>query len=260
GMLGHKLWQSALPRFETKATVRSRDWFAAHGFPQESITAPVDVHDHDALARAFDAARPDVVVNCAGIIKQLAAAKDAIASISINSLFPHQLAERCAAAGARLIHLSTDCVFSGRRGSYSEADTPDAGDLYGRSKLLGEVTAPRCLTIRTSMIGREIATTNGLVEWLLSRRGSEVRGFARAIFSGLTTNALANIILDVTEYFPDLAGLYHVAAEPIDKFTLLQRLNVAYDARVEIRRDESVVIDRSLDASRFRAATGFVPP
>lgn len=261
GMLGHKLWRMALPRFETKATVRSDGHFLVErGYPRESVLPHVDVSDANALVRAFAAAEPDVVVNCIGVVKQLAASKDALTIIALNSLLPHQLADLCYVAGARLIHISTDGVFSGRKGMYLEGDLSDAEDLYGKSKFLGEVDRLGCLTIRTSIIGRELLTQNGLVEWFLSNRGKKVDGYTRAIFSGLTTNRLSTLILDLIEEHPELSGIYQVAAEPIDKYALLNLLNEAYDARVEIRCDNSVVIDRSLDGSRFRAATSFTAP
>ena len=261
GMLGHKLWQNALPRFETKATVRGDGrFFADRGFPADSIIDHVDVTDDDALGRAFAAARPNAVVNCVGVIKQRAAAQDPLTSIALNSLLPHRLAALCATRGARLIHISTDCVFSGRQGMYTESDVADAEDLYGRTKLLGEVTGRGCLTLRTSIIGREIFTRNGLLEWFLSRRGAAVDGYARAIFSGLTTGLFSQWILDVIERHGDLSGLYHVSSAPISKYDLLRRLDEVYRTGIRIRRDETVVIDRSLDGVRFRAATSFVAP
>jgi dTDP-4-dehydrorhamnose reductase len=208
---------------------------------------------------------PDAVINCIGVVKQLAAAHDPIAAITMNSLLPHVLAGACAGVGARMIQISTDCVFAGTRGNYSETDVPDATDLYGRSKLLGEVTeiassGPAPLTIRTSIIGRELSTANGLVEWFLSNQGGSVRGFTRAVFSGVTTAVLAETLANVVEHHPALDGLYHVAAKPISKYDLLVMLNETIGGRVAIIPDDSVVIDRSLDAARFQAATGLVPP
>ena len=162
--------------------------------------------------------------------------------------------------GARVIHLSTDCVFSGRKGHYSETDSPDGEDLYGRTKLLGEVAVEGCLTIRTSMIGRELAGQHGLLEWFLSNDGGHVRGFRRAVFSGFTTNVLSELICDVIAEHRSLSGMWHVAAEPINKFDLLHLIRDAYGLSVDIEPDDSMVCDRSLDGSRFRAATGFVAP
>lgn len=261
GMLGHKLWQSATPRVETWATVRRvTPALAALGLGVAARTIEgVDVHRLDTLEAALDRARPDAVVNCIGVVKQLAAAKDPVESIAINALHPHVLARACAARRIRLVHISTDCVFDGLRGGYCEDDEPNATDLYGRSKALGEVTGPSCLTLRTSIIGRELSGSSGLVEWFLSRRGGAADGYSRAIFSGFTTTALANILLRLLTEHQGLEGLYHVAAAPIDKFTLLQLLNTAYHTEVAIARRDEPRIDRSLDGTRFRSATGFVP-
>lgn len=261
GMLGHKMWQVARAQCATRATVRgSADSMVRYGFPRDEVIPGVDAADFDSVIRALDAARPDVVLNCIGIIKQLAAASDPVVSIGVNSLFPHRLHALCRSAGTRLIHISTDCVFSGRKGCYTEDDFPDADDLYGRSKFLGEVEGDGAVTLRTSIIGRELAGTSGLVEWFLSRRGGWVEGYTDAIFSGSTTLALARVILDVARSHSGLSGVYHVSVEPISKYDLLRLLNEAFDARVEIVPSDRVRIDRSLDSSRFRAATGFQPP
>ncbi|HET8772651.1 MAG TPA: SDR family oxidoreductase [Thermoanaerobaculia bacterium] len=262
GMLGHKVWQRLSPRFDTLVTLRSPA--AKVGlFDPERVIQGVDVTDFARLDALVADVRPDVVVNCVGIIKQLAEAHEAIPSITINSLLPHRLAAACAQAGARLIHISTDCVFSGRRGMYREDDFSDAEDLYGRSKFLGEVSGPGALTLRTSIIGRELRGTSGLVEWFLANRGGAVDGYEKAIFSGLTTLALADLIGDLIDNFngrhPSLAGLYQVSTEPIDKLSLLNLLNEAYGANVIIRPSSAVRIDRSLDSSRFREATGWSP-
>ena len=169
------------------------------------------------------------MVNCVGIVKQDAAAKDPVAGIKVNSLFPHLLAQACSAAKARLIHISTDCVFSGQRGNYSEDNITDAEDLYGRTKALGEVDYGNNLTIRTSMIGRELQGSHGLIEWFLAPARQTVRGFKRAIFSGFTTNALAKIIGDIiADQRQICAAVWHVAAEAIDKFDLLTQVRDAY--------------------------------
>jgi dTDP-4-dehydrorhamnose reductase len=206
------------------------------------------------------AVRPQVVINCIGIVKQLPAAKDSLQSILVNALFPHRLARLCQAIGARLIHFSTDCVFSGRRGGYVEDDVADADDLYGRTKFLGEVSYDGCLTLRTSMIGRELATSHGLIEWFLSQEGKTIRGYTRAIFSGLSTSALSDVIAHIVAHHPGLQGVYHVGAEPISKFELLSLVKQVYGLNVQIVPDEEVICDRSLNADRFRRVTGFVPP
>ncbi|MDQ4023895.1 MAG: SDR family oxidoreductase [Actinomycetota bacterium] len=331
GMLGHKLWQVLDERLEAHVTVRGDDATAAAGGlldPARTLTG-VSAERLETVERAVAAVRPDAVVNCIGIVKQLRAAHDPIASISVNSLFPHRLAELCGAAGARLIQISTDCVFSGRSGGYTEADIPDPVDLYGRSKLLGEVADGDCLTIRTSIIGRELSGASGLLEWFLAQEGSvrgfrraifsgrrggyvesdvpdpvdlygrskllgevddgasltirtsiigrelsgvsgllewflaqegSVRGFRRAIFSGLTTRALARVLAAVVCEHRSLTGVFHVASQPISKFDLLCSVKKAYALSVDIVADEEVVIDRSLDGSAFERETGLRVP
>lgn len=261
GMLGHKLCQALSTRFDTHATVRTDDLALARlGLLDQARTvAHVSADTFDTVAGAVASVEPDVVINCIGIVKQASAARDPIASISINSLFPHRLAGLCRTEGARLIHISTDCVFSGRAGGYTENDVPDPLDLYGRSKLLGEVADGEGLTIRTSIIGRELAGSNGLVEWFLGQEG-RVRGFERAIFSGLTTQALAEVIASIVSDHGALTGIRHVAATPINKFDLLSLLKDAYGVNVEIVADGEVVCDRSLDATAFEHETGFHAP
>lgn len=261
-MLGHKAWQTFLDRFETFATVRKvhRSFTRLAGPSEDSrVITGISAEDSADLNRAFLLARPDVVVNCIGIVKQDKSAKDPIASVTVNSLFPHQVAQRCREAGARLIHLSTDCVFSGRDGNYRESDPADAQDLYGRSKLLGEVDVDGCLTIRTSMIGRELSGSHGLLEWFLSQRGGRVRGFKRAIFSGFTTQALSELIAKVIIDHPELTGIWHAASDPISKFDLLTLVKQTYKLAVEIEPDDSFVCHRSLSATRLREATGMPP-
>lgn len=262
GMLGHKLWQTLAPRFDTYATFRRLPATAARlGIIDESRTlVGVSVEDFDTIASSIATIHPQVVINCVGIVKQDAAAREAIPSISVNALFPHRLATLCRASGARLIHLSTDCVFSGQKGHYSEVDSPDPKDLYGLTKLLGEVAYDNCLTIRTSMVGRELSGTHGLVEWFLAQKRKRVRGFKRAIFSGFTTAELSNIVAGIVSNHAELSGVWHVAAEPINKFDLLSLVNRIYNLEIEIEPDETFACDRSLNGSRFQAATGYVPP
>lgn len=260
-MLGHKLWQTCAGRFDAHVTFRqSAATYADFGiFEPTRALGGVSVQGFDSVERAFAAVQPQVVVNCIGVVKQDAAAKDPVASITVNSLFPHLLAHLSRPAGTRLIHLSTDCVFSGRKGNYRESDLTDAQDLYGRTKVLGEVDYENCLTLRTSMIGRELQSSNGLIEWFLAQRGKTVRGFKRAVFSGFTTAALADVIGDIIADHPQLRGTWHVAADSINKFDLLSLVKQTYELDVQIEPDETFICDRSLDDGRFRQATGFAP-
>ena len=260
GMLGHKLWLTARDRFQASVTLRgSGSEYRRFGiFEHPGVIFGVDAFDMDSVVRAFDRSKPDAVVNCVGVIKQLPTAKDPITSLTINALFPHRLAALCRATGARLVHVSTDCVFAGTRGNYTESDETDATDLYGRSKGLGEVGAP-ALTLRTSMIGRELSTSTSLIEWFLSNRGGSVDGYTGAQFTGLTTAALSRIVLEIIERRPDLSGLYHLAADPINKFDLLTLVRDTMSLPIEIRRRDDVAVNRTLDGSRLKAAGISVP-
>lgn len=224
----------------------------------ERVVCGVDVEDCDSLTNLFSRSNPDIVINCVGVIKQIAEADDPLVAIPINALLPHRLVRSCAVAGARLIHMSTDCVFKGTKGMYTESDVPDATDLYGRSKLLGEVDYPNAITLRTSIIGHELNGARSLVGWFLAQEDS-VKGFKRAIFSGLPTVEMARLIRDFVIPHPELHGVYHVSAEPISKFDLLKLVAEVYGKEIAIVPDEQFVIDRSLDSSRFRLATGFKP-
>jgi len=261
GMLGHKLWQVLSARLDTYVTVRASDpAMAPLGLFESARTVPdVSADALDSVERAVASVGPDVVVNCIGIVKQSSEARDPITSISINSLFPHRLAQLCRAKDARLIQVSTDCVFSGRAGGYTESDIPDPVDLYGRTKLLGEVADGRCLTIRTSIIGRELSGANGLLEWFLGQQQS-VRGFRRAIFSGVTTQALGRILASIASDHEALTGIRHVASDPISKFDLLCMLKDAYGRDVQIVPNDELVCDRSLDGTKFEQETEVHPP
>jgi dTDP-4-dehydrorhamnose reductase len=261
GMLGNAVFRYFATQTSHTVVGIVRSARSARQLPddlQNRIAEGGDVEDVDALVRLFDRHRPTAVVNCVGLIKQLGDAKDPLAAIPINSVLPHRLARLCALAGARLIHLSTDCVFSGDRGMYVEDDLPDATDIYGRTKLLGEVDYPHAVTLRTSIIGHELASNHSLICWFLSQQEA-VRGFSRAVFSGFPTVEIARIIDRYVLPHPELRGLYHLSADPIDKHALLKLVAESYGKTIRIDDDPSFVIDRSLDSTRFREATGFQP-
>jgi dTDP-4-dehydrorhamnose reductase len=263
GMLGNAVLRllSESQGYEVFGSVRSAA--AMRLLPPESgkrIVTGVDVENQDSLAALLGRIRPDAVINCIGIVKQLQEASDPLTTLPINALLPHRLARMCDLAGARLVHVSTDCVFSGSKGMYLESDPPDAVDLYGRSKSLGEVDYPHAVTLRTSIIGHELGgSAHGLVEWFLSQKDT-VKGFTRAVFSGLPTVELAAVIRDRVLPARELRGVYHVSAAPIDKHSLLNLLAQSYDHPIGIVPDGQLVIDRSLDSTRFRRATGYEPP
>lgn len=262
GMLGHKVVQGLRFRHEVAGTMRSvlqRERLTSL-FKDTRFYDGVDADDESTVRTCVEDWRPEVIINCIGIIKQLPAGRDPLVAIPINALLPHRLARLAASSGARLIHFSTDCVFSGARGNYREDDIPDPDDLYGRTKLLGEVAGPAALTLRTSVIGRELAQHLGLVDWFLSQKGGRVQGFARAIYTGLTARALTEVVALAIELQPALEGVWQVSSDPISKYDLLNLLNRSYDLGVTIEKDEKFVCDRSLDSTRFRARTNWQPP
>ena len=262
GMLGSTLMKYFFrqPNFNVHGTIRSNDSLAYFA-PEFSsnFLFDINVDSVDSLISAFNVAKPHIVVNCIGLVKQLPSAEDPLITLPINSILPHQLARICSDTNSRLIHLSTDCVFSGKKGMYSEIDTPDASDLYGLSKRLGEVTSGNTITLRTSIIGHELSGQRSLINWFLAQEGT-VNGFSRAIFSGLPTVEIAKIIEQYIIPYPDLTGLYHVSADPIDKYSLLNLVAETYDKKIKIRDDTSLKIDRSLNSTFFRKATGYTPP
>jgi len=260
-MLGHQLLKSLRSRHEIRVTLRGplESYVDCGLFDPGNAFDRTPIDSLERLGELLASFRPDVIINAIGVVKQRETAKDPIESLEVNSLFPHRLARLARRAAVRLIHFSTDCVFSGRRGHYAESDAPDAEDLYGRSKLLGEVIDEGCLTLRTSIIGREVRHRLSLVEWFLAQRG-RVRGYSRAIYSGFTTHEMARIIERIVTGYPAASGLWHVASEPISKYALLLLLKRYYGVSIEVERDEVFACDRSLDSSRFRAEFRYVPP
>jgi dTDP-4-dehydrorhamnose reductase len=262
GMLGSTVFRflSISKDFDVYGTARSQE-FKNHldGNLVQKIICNVDIENSDSLDRVFSDIKPDVVINCIGLIKQLAEADDPLIAILINALFPHKLAKLCKLYNARFIHISTDCVFSGSRGNYNETDFCDANDLYGRSKLLGEVLYPHSITLRTSIIGHELLSKHALIDWFLSQ-DKFVKGYKKAIFSGLPTMELARVIRDCVIPNVNLTGVFHVAVEPISKFDLLNLVADVYGKTIQIIPDDSVVINRSLNASKFKKATGYIAP
>lgn len=262
GMLGHKLSQVISAHHDTYVTLRNRAIATKYPqfFERARIIDGVDAQDTESILRAFAEARPDVVVNSIGVVKQLDSSKDALLSIGVNSLFPHRLAELCGKHGARLITISTDCIFSGRRGNYDESESSDADDLYGRSKLLGEVQSGNALTIRTSIIGRQIRGSHALLEWFLSQRGGVVKGYRKAIFTGWPTLVLSEIIARIINEHQDLKGVLHVASNPISKFELLSLIRDKFGLNIEIEPSDQLDCNRSLNGELFRKLTGFETP
>jgi dTDP-4-dehydrorhamnose reductase len=263
GMLGSTLFRyfSADTNFQVWGTLRSPTGLKYFSSDTHSrLLSHIDVLDSDDLVSVMNSVRPDVVINCVGLIKQLADAKDPLTALPVNAMFPHRLSKLCALANTRLVHISTDCIFSGRKGMYLEDDASDAEDLYGKSKYIGELRdVSHAVTLRTSIIGHELQSSESLIDWFLSQKNS-TKGYEKAVFSGLPTIELARVIKDYVIPKPELNGLYHVSVEPIDKLSLLKLVAKTYNKEIDIVPDDQVCIDRSLDSSRFQQATGYIPP
>ena len=261
GMLGHEAARVLAPDFEVWGACRAPEQVPDLGIPVDRLLGGLDATKTGSAYALIELVRPDLVLNAVGIVKQRADAKAAIPSIEVNSLWPHVLADACERYGTRMVHVSTDCVFSGSRGGYTESNVPDAFDLYGRSKLLGEVTdRENVVTLRTSIIGWQLGDPTGLVGWFAAHRDEKLKGFTKAVFSGLTTRAFTEVVRDFVMPDPTLAGLYHLSAEPIDKYTLLTKLATALGWDMDITPSADLVINRSLDSARFRERTGWTPP
>ena len=264
GMLGHVLLRhlSNCPEYEVYGTTRSVSSLSK-SFPPELVKRfrpeVVDADNFDSVIRSFASIQPDIVINCIGLIKQLRIASDPLSAITINAQLPHRISLICRTAGARMIHISTDCVFNGIKGNYTENDPSSADDLYGQTKYLGEVRYPHCVTLRTSIIGHELKGGYGLIDWFLAQEGT-ARGFKKAIYTGFPTMELARVISDYILPNEELTGLYHVSSDPISKYELLKMVAERYDKRIIIEPYDDFVLDRSIDSSRFRSLTGYVPP
>lgn len=261
-MLGHKVWQAFEKRFDTWVTIRGSVelWQRLPFFNKEKVIENIDAFSQESITKALDRVQPEVVVNCIGIVKRLQESESPIPAIMINALLPHRLEELCKKSRIRLIHISTDCVFSGKGGNYKEEDLPDPYDLYGRTKLLGEVEGNSCLTLRTSMIGRELTRTAGLLEWFLSQRSKTVQGYKNAVFTGFITSELASILANIVANHHGLQGLYHISSHPINKYDLLYMIKTALDLEITIEEYEGVLIDRSLNSSKLREILDYDPP
>jgi dTDP-4-dehydrorhamnose reductase len=264
GMLGHLLlrYLSVCPKYDVFATARSLDGLEKK-FPKNQLerfrSGSVDANYFDSVIRALASVQPDIVINCIGIIKQIPGADDPLTAVTVNAQLPHRISLISRTACARLIHLSTDCVFNGKKSMYTENDQSNAEDLYGRTKYLGEVSYPHCVTLRTSIIGHELKGRYGLIEWFLSQ-AQKVRGFRKAIYSGFPTIELARIIRDYVLPDSALRGVYHVSSEPISKYDLLRLVAERYGKEIEIEPYDDFMQDRSLDSAIFREMTGYHPP
>lgn len=263
GMLGSAMFRTLRKHAGLNVVASMRETSKLRFFtPEEKsdLLTGVDVLDSDSLVNLLTKVKPDAVINCVGLIKQLGNAKDPLVALPLNAMFPHRLVRLCALYGARVVHISTDCVFDGKKGAYLESDPSNAEDLYGKSKFIGELSDyPNAITLRTSIIGHELGSSFSLVDWFLSQENG-VKGYSQAIFSGLPTVELARVVRDFVLPNEGLTGLYHVAANPISKLDLLRLIANEYNKKITITPDDKLVIDRSLNGVRFQQASGYTAP
>jgi dTDP-4-dehydrorhamnose reductase len=262
GMLGHECLRSWSPRHEVRVSLRQGQeaYQQFQLFNQNNSFYNVDVRRFERVREIIAEFRPDAVLNAVGVVKQRDAAKERLTSIQINALFPHLLAELCEEFNSRLVAISTDCIFSGDRGNYVEDNPSDAYDVYGKSKYLGEVDAPHCVTLRSSIIGIELQHFTSLVGWYLQQKGV-IRGFTNAIYTGLTTMEMARVIEKILLEHQGLHGVYHVASAPINKYVLLNTLTQKLKRTdASVFPDDHFQCDRSLNGEAFALKTGYVAP
>lgn len=265
GMLGSTLFRhlAADSALQVLGTVRSKQPESSIRImgpsSNASIVGDMPATDEGSFLRLLTDFKPDIIINCIGVCQLPRNASEAVKLITANSLWPHRLAKLAGDLGARLIHFSSDGVFSGRRGQYRESDNPDPIDYYGRSKLLGEPDYPHCLTLRTSMIGHANKESNQLVDWLIRQNG-KIKGYRHVVFTGLPTVEIASIVRTILLSREDMTGIWHLASEPISKFDLLRLIVMRYGLDIEVVPTPEPVSNRSLNASKFHDATDYVAP
>ncbi len=263
GMIGHKLWHKLSLRFDDVYAVihRKREHFSRTGLlNSDRVFDCINVEHFHFLDELMKDLCPQVILNCIGITKRHPESDDPIRCLTLNSLLPHRLAKWGERNGARIFQFSTDCVFDGKTGSYTDVSPPSAIDLYGRTKALGEIHGKNALTLRTSAIGRELTSFTELLEWFLAQRGKTVKGFCNAMYTGVTTLFLSTVVGDIIEFHPSLNGIYQLAGPVISKFDLLCLARDVFDLDIEVIPDKEFVCNRTLIGSRFESATGIVAP
>ena len=263
GMLGHTLFKemNKNENFEVFGTTRNKHGLENYFTDNEMsrIRGNVDADNFETVIRAIASIQPTIIINCIGIIKQLPISKDPLTAITVNAQLPHRISLVARSANARFIHISTDCVFNGKKGNYTEKDYSNAEDLYGRTKFLGEVDYPHCVTLRTSIIGHELKTNYSLVDWFMSQK-NEVNGFTKAIYSGFPTIEIVNIISNYVIPNKKLSGLYHVSSNAISKYELLNIMKDVYKKDIQINAFDDFILDRSMNSDKFKEVTGYISP
>lgn len=262
GLVGNEIFRylSFNSEWNIFGAVRSDSYISLYpDHSKKNILIFSDFLNDDSLSDFLKLSNPDIVINAVGVTKHRPDSENILKMVPINALFPHRLDYICKSLSIRLIHIGTDCVFSGDKGNYLESDLSDARDLYGKSKALGDLYNPGPVTLRTSFIGHEMNSKLGLVEWFLSQKGV-CKGYSKAIFSGFPASYFALILQKYIIPNKNIRGLFHIASEPITKFDLLNIIANVYKIDIKIEKDDLLTINRSLNADLFNKLTGFVPP
>ena len=267
-MLGHQMWRRVNEwakgsSHQVFGTVRkSKDHYQALGLPNtQNLFDGVDVGEFKKLDALLNQIKPSIVINCAGITLRKKDLSDIEKCYQLNGMLPQFVGQWCNTHDAKLFHFSTDCVYDGKKGSsYLESDMPSAFDHYGQSKYLGEASTGNSLTMRLSIVGRELENKTELVEWILSQKDKHAKGYNAVKYSGLTTAYVAREVIRVIEKYPEISGLYHVSSEPISKYEIMEKINAKFDLNIKIEKNNEIVSNKALDCSRYEKATGFQKP
>jgi dTDP-4-dehydrorhamnose reductase len=263
GLIGHKLLQKLSSDFEIFGVLHhSKDYYNNPPlFSGQNIIENINVSEFDILKGVLYTVNPDIIINCVGITKRKIDINDPLDAISINSAFPHQLAKWAKVNKKRVIHFSTDCVFNGKIGNYTETSLSSAEDVYGKTKYLGELHYDNTITIRSSFIGQELFDKTELFEWFLAQSGKQIKGFKNTLYSGVSTIFMASVVKDIILNYPGLSGLYQLATEkPISKYQLLNLAKKVFDVKVDIIPDIEHIHCPTLDASKLRKAINIAVP
>tara|TARA_B100001109_G_C18862091_1_gene474594 strand:- start:2012 stop:2881 length:870 start_codon:yes stop_codon:yes gene_type:complete len=258
GMIGHKIAQSLNNDFELILSSRKNISPSSIGIKDGNML----LHDltNNSIDSFLNKTFPDLIINCAGITTRRGIEDNIQNTIFLNSHLPHKLDNWANLNSKKLIHFSTDCVFSGNRGDYLDNDFADAEDIYGKTKAAGEVNTPNTLTLRCSMIGRELYNFTELFEWLVENKNKNIDGYSKVLYSGITTVRMGKIISKIIKQNFNLTGIYNISSIPISKFQLLHKLSNAFDLNVDITENKNIKSNKVLISKKFTEITGIKTP
>jgi len=259
GMLGHKLYQTLSKTYDDVIPVFRKNKEHYHKFnlyKPEKMIGNTDVTDQSKLLAVLNSVKPDIICNCIGKTTRKINSEDSQSVIYLNSFLPHFISKWSSENNSYFIHFSTDCVFSGKNGPYKPNDFRDSRDLYGLSKILGETNSKYGLTIRTSIVGREIENQTEFFEWIFSSKNKSVSGYKNVFYSGVTTNYLSEVVAQLITKDSKSHGLLQVASPPISKLNLIKKVNSLFGLGMKINTDASKVSNKILSPVKFTITSG----